>query len=93
MVCIEGDSAFGFSGMEMETMVRYWFHDFFYKFLYKYILISRLFLSLIFKRYQLPIIVIIVNNNGIYGGLDKELFEDICEVTLKKKSTFSIENN
>ena len=23
VVCIEGDSAFGFSGMEMETMVRY----------------------------------------------------------------------
>ena len=30
VVCIEGDSAFGFSGMEMETMVRYWFHDFFF---------------------------------------------------------------
>ena len=29
MVCIEGDSAFGFSGMEMETMVRYWFYEFF----------------------------------------------------------------
>ena len=49
VVCIEGDSAFGFSGMEMETIV----------------------------RYNLPIIMIIVNNNGIYGGFDKELFEDI----------------
>ena len=28
-------------------------------------------------RYKLPIIVIIVNNNGIYGGFDEELFEDI----------------
>ena len=30
-------------------------------------------------RYQLPIVVIIVNNNGIYGGLDEALFEDIRE--------------
>ena len=84
MVCIEGDSAFGFSGMEMETMVRYWFHEFFSKvsFTKKYFNFTSFFL--IFKRYQLPIIVIIVNNNGIYGGLDKELFEDICEVNLKK---------
>ncbi|XP_069943758.1 2-hydroxyacyl-CoA lyase 1 [Cherax quadricarinatus] len=49
IVCVEGDSAFGFSGMEMETIY----------------------------RYKLPIIVIIVNNNGIYGGLDEELFDDI----------------
>ena len=28
-------------------------------------------------RYKLPIIVIIVNNNGIYGGLDEELFDEI----------------
>ena len=49
VICVEGDSAFGFSGMEMETIV----------------------------RYKLPIIVVIVNNNGIYGGLDQELFEDI----------------
>eukprot|EP00093_Oithona_nana_P013163 13163.XXX_290462_292218_1 [CDS] Oithona nana genome sequencing. len=50
VVCIEGDSAFGFSGMEVETIV----------------------------RYKLPIILVIVNNNGIYGGLDSELFEDIA---------------
>ncbi|XP_063601287.1 2-hydroxyacyl-CoA lyase 1-like [Penaeus indicus] len=49
VVCVEGDSAFGFSGMELETIY----------------------------RYNLPIVVIIVNNNGIYGGLDKELFQDI----------------
>lgn len=36
IICVEGDSAFGFSGMEMETIY----------------------------RYKLPIIVIIVNNNG-----------------------------
>jgi 2-hydroxyacyl-CoA lyase 1 len=39
-VAIEGDSAFGFSGMELETMV----------------------------RYKLPIVVIVMNNGGIYGG-------------------------
>ena len=50
VICVEGDSAFGFSGMEMETIV----------------------------RYKLPIILVIVNNNGIYGGLDSELFEDIA---------------
>ena len=49
VICIEGDSAFGFSGMEMETIV----------------------------RYKLPIIVVIFNNNGIYGGFDEELFDDI----------------
>lgn len=39
-VAIEGDSAFGFSGMEVETIV----------------------------RYKLPILIIVMNNNGIYGG-------------------------
>ncbi|XP_068249580.1 2-hydroxyacyl-CoA lyase 1 isoform X2 [Palaemon carinicauda] len=51
VICVEGDSAFGFSGMEMETIY----------------------------RYNLPIVVIIVNNNGIYGGLDDETFSDIRE--------------
>lgn len=49
VICVEGDSAFGFSGMEIETMF----------------------------RYRLPIIIIIVNNNGIYGGLDKETMKQI----------------
>ncbi|CAI5984819.1 unnamed protein product [Closterium sp. NIES-65] len=40
VVALEGDSAFGFSGMEIETMV----------------------------RYNLPIIVVVMNNGGIYGG-------------------------
>ncbi|KAM0696110.1 hypothetical protein Q7P36_004593 [Cladosporium allicinum] len=40
IVCIEGDSAFGFSGMEIETMA----------------------------RYQMPILVYIMNNNGLYRG-------------------------
>ncbi|KAI4502287.1 hypothetical protein M0802_002969 [Mischocyttarus mexicanus] len=49
VLCVEGDSAFGFSGMEIETMF----------------------------RYQLPIIIIIINNNGIYNGLDNETFKEI----------------
>lgn len=49
VVCVEGDSAFGFSGMEVETMF----------------------------RYQLPIIILVVNNNGIYGGFDQETYSDI----------------
>jgi oxalyl-CoA decarboxylase len=42
VVAIEGDSAFGFSGMEVETIC----------------------------RYELPIVVIIFNNNGVYNGTD-----------------------
>jgi 2-hydroxyacyl-CoA lyase 1 len=49
VLCIQGDSAFGFGGMELETAF----------------------------RYKLPIVFIIFNNNGIYGGLDKETFDDI----------------
>lgn len=49
VVCVEGDSAFGFSGMEIETMV----------------------------RYKLPVVLVIVNNSGIYGGVDEELYTDI----------------
>lgn len=49
VICVEGDSAFGFSGMEVETMF----------------------------RYKLPIVIIIVNNGGIYSGLDKELFNEL----------------
>lgn len=28
-------------------------------------------------RYKLPVVVVIVNNNGIYGGFDKQTFDDI----------------
>lgn len=40
VVAVEGDSGFGFSAMEVETVV----------------------------RYQLPVIVIVFNNGGVYGG-------------------------
>lgn len=49
VICVEGDSAFGFSGMEIETMV----------------------------RYNLPIVIVIVNNSGIYGGFEQEAFDAI----------------
>lgn len=49
VVCVEGDSAFGFSGMEIETMF----------------------------RYKLPILIVVVNNNGIYGGFEKDTFNDL----------------
>ncbi|XP_019868137.1 2-hydroxyacyl-CoA lyase 1 [Aethina tumida] len=51
VICVEGDSAFGFSGMEVETMV----------------------------RYKLPIIIVIVNNSGIYSGMDGDSYKEIQE--------------
>ncbi len=42
VLAIEGDSAFGFSGMEVETIC----------------------------RYNLPVCVVVLNNNGIYRGTD-----------------------
>jgi 2-hydroxyacyl-CoA lyase 1 len=47
VICVEGDSAFGFSGMEVETAC----------------------------RYRLPIVFVIINNNGIGMGFE-ELPED-----------------
>jgi len=45
VIAIEGDSAFGFSGMEVETIC----------------------------RYKLPVCVVILNNNGVYRGTDKNM--------------------
>jgi len=42
VLAVEGDSAFGFSGMEVETIC----------------------------RYNLPVCIVIFNNNGIYRGVD-----------------------
>jgi oxalyl-CoA decarboxylase len=42
VIAIEGDSAFGFSGMEVETIC----------------------------RYDLPVCIVILNNNGVYKGTD-----------------------
>ncbi|KFQ13554.1 2-hydroxyacyl-CoA lyase 1, partial [Leptosomus discolor] len=51
VVCIEGDSAFGFSGVEVETIC----------------------------RYNLPIVIIVVNNNGIYTGLDADAWKEVSK--------------
>ncbi|MEM8699908.1 MAG: oxalyl-CoA decarboxylase, partial [Pseudomonadota bacterium] len=45
VLAVEGDSAFGFSGMEVETIC----------------------------RYQLPVCIVVMNNNGIYRGDDQNL--------------------
>lgn len=49
VVAVEGDSGFGFSAMEVETLV----------------------------RYQLPVVIIVFNNGGVYGG-DRRSPEEIC---------------
>ena len=45
VIAVCGDSAFGFSGMEVETIC----------------------------RYQLPVCIIVMNNNGVYRGTDKNI--------------------
>ncbi|XP_068944524.1 2-hydroxyacyl-CoA lyase 1 isoform X4 [Petaurus breviceps papuanus] len=52
VVCVEGDSAFGFSGMEVETIC----------------------------RHNLPILLIVVNNNGIYQGFDAETWKEMTKL-------------
>ncbi|XP_034030904.1 2-hydroxyacyl-CoA lyase 1 [Thalassophryne amazonica] len=52
IVCVEGDSAFGFSGMEVETMC----------------------------RYNLPVVIIVVNNNGIYSGVDSDTWKEMAKM-------------
>ncbi|XP_077606990.1 2-hydroxyacyl-CoA lyase 1 isoform X2 [Crocuta crocuta] len=51
VICVEGDSAFGFSGMEVETIC----------------------------RYNLPIILLVVNNNGIYQGFDADSWKELLK--------------
>ncbi|KAJ2870546.1 hypothetical protein FB639_004607 [Coemansia asiatica] len=58
VVAIVGDSAFGFSAMELETAV----------------------------RCHLPLIVIVINNNGIYFGLEKDEY-DVLEKQGKLPAT------
>lgn len=49
VVAVEGDSAFGFSGMETETLC----------------------------RYNLPVLIIVVNNNGIYNGVNESAWKEM----------------
>ncbi|EDO37544.1 predicted protein [Nematostella vectensis] len=55
VVCIQGDSAFGFSGMELETSC----------------------------RYNLPIVFIVINNNGIGTGMDQDSWDAIKKPALE----------
>lgn len=56
-VCIQGDSAFGFSAMEYETVC----------------------------RLRLPIVFIIINNNGIYSGITRDDWQAKCDEVVDVK--------
>ncbi|MGB0634770.1 MAG: oxalyl-CoA decarboxylase [Paracoccaceae bacterium] len=62
VLAIEGDSAFGFSGMEVETIC----------------------------RYNLPICIVVFNNNGIYRGTDinESGQEDVATTVFVKNSRY-----
>uniref|UniRef100_A0A9L0K9J9 2-hydroxyacyl-CoA lyase n=1 Tax=Equus asinus TaxID=9793 RepID=A0A9L0K9J9_EQUAS len=51
VICVEGDSAFGFSGLEVETIC----------------------------RYNLPIVLLVVNNNGIYQGFNADTWKEMLK--------------
>ena len=60
---IEGDSAFGFSGMEVETIC----------------------------RYNLPVCVVVFNNNGIYRGTDtNDTSDDPATTVFVKGSRYDL---
>src|SRR5215207_1744165 len=62
VLAVEGDSAFGFSGMEVETIC----------------------------RYNLPVCIVIFNNNGIYRGTDVNPTggEDVAPTVFVKDSRY-----
>src|SRR5208337_3817219 len=62
VLAVEGDSAFGFSGMEVETIC----------------------------RYNLPVCIVIFNNNGIYRGTDVNLSggPDVATTVFVKDSRY-----
>ncbi len=64
VLAVEGDSAFGFSGMEVETVC----------------------------RYKLPVCIVIMNNNGIYKGTDKNLSggEDMAPTLFVKDARYDM---
>lgn len=83
IVCVEGDSAFGFSGMEVETMCR-WVGSLpfctIYGIHFNPLLLLNDTLSLFFNRYNLPVVIIVVNNNGIYSGVDPETWKEMAQM-------------
>ena len=62
VVAIEGDSAFGFSGMELETIC----------------------------RYNLPIVIVILNNGGVYRGDEHSGSADPAPTALRARHEFMI---
>jgi oxalyl-CoA decarboxylase len=62
VLAIEGDSAFGFSGMEVETIC----------------------------RYNLPVCIVVFNNNGIYRGTDENTSggSDVATTVFVKNSRY-----
>jgi len=63
VIAIEGDSAFGFSGMEVETIC----------------------------RYNLPVCIVVFNNNGIYKGTDvNPLGGDVAPTVFIKNARYDI---
>lgn len=64
VLAVEGDSAFGFSGMEIETIC----------------------------RYNLPVCVVIFNNNGIYRGTDvnQSGHSDVAPTVFVKDSRYEL---
>ena len=62
VVAIEGDSAFGFSGMELETIC----------------------------RYNLPIVIVILNNGGVYRGDEDSCSADPAPTALRARHEFMI---
>lgn len=78
VVCVEGDSAFGFSGMEVETMCRLVFLSHGWN---KSTLGGLEFTAtLLFIRYNLPVVIIVVNNNGIYSGVDSDTWKEMSKM-------------
>lgn len=64
VLAVEGDSAFGFSGMEVETIC----------------------------RYNLPVCIVVFNNNGIYRGTDVNPTggEDVATTVFVKDSRYDM---
>lgn len=81
IVCVEGDSAFGFSGMEVETMCR-WVLSCLSRRNLIIICFPALFSHQViyFNRYNLPVVIIVVNNNGIYSGVDPETWREMAKM-------------
>ncbi len=64
VLCVEGDSAFGFSGMEIETIC----------------------------RYNLPVCIVVFNNDGIYRGTDENPTggEDVAPTVFVKDARYEM---